>query len=55
MEWLVLLCFAFFAIGLFGFMFNMFKGKSLWTQSSSFSPDQFLPEDDDEYDDEDKN
>ncbi len=51
MKWLVLVCFIIFGIGVIGFMINIFRGKSLKTSDSSFSPDKLQPYEDDERDD----
>ena len=45
MKWLVLVCFAFFAIGLFGFLINICRGKSPWKQSDGIKS---VPYDQDE-------
>ncbi|MGR3178250.1 MAG: hypothetical protein ACUZ8E_09360 [Candidatus Anammoxibacter sp.] len=39
MDWLVVICFAIFAIGLIGALVNILSGKNPWSQNSSSSSD----------------
>lgn len=48
MKWLVLICFAIFMIGVFGFLINIFKGKSPWsTQEKELPLEPYETEDGD--------